>query len=120
MINGTPPPRWRFWQVFGLATAMALAITLLFTAFGSGFNTEKWSNALCLSALALGVASTIPVILDVGRGFLLIGRITESKEEQKEALERDHTQRNTGIMFTFALALAALLLMFLSLVVSLH
>lgn len=120
MTNRTPSPRWQFWQVFVLATALALALTLLVTSIGPGFSAENWSDALCMSALGLGVASTVPVILDVGRGFWLIKHIAENEKGQEEALKQDHKRRDRGIMFTFALALAALLLMVLSLLVSLQ
>lgn len=120
--------RKRFWQIVGLTLVAALCLTLLYVILGPGFSGRAWSDALCTSAMLLGIGSAAPVVFDVGRGMFLSGlalpgklELNEGREAVpvKKALQEEQRKRERGMAVTFALALAALLIGIASIVVSL-
>lgn len=117
--------QWPFWRIVGLALVIALSLTLLYVILGPGFSGRAWSDALCTSAMLLGIGSAVPVVFDVGRGAWLGGSVLPGKRESSDgdpistALREDHRKREKGIAVTFALALTALLIGIASIVASL-
>lgn len=120
---------WRrhssFWRIVGLALGGAIGLSLLYAILrpagtGNDWGTAReWSDALCTSALLLGLGSGIPFLLDAGRGLLLPGKMGTSKEERLATWDAERAKREKGIRLTFALALAAAITGFLSLIISL-
>lgn len=110
--------RIRFWPLVALTLAVDLVITLVIVAVGPGFSGQAWSDALCLSAVFLGLISGIPFLLDAGRGLTLAGKMSADNEERRELLQKERHRREKGIRFTFALALAAFLIGLLSLLLT--
>ena len=100
----------RFWQTVGVVLGADLVITLLYTLISSGFSDRVWSDALCVSAIILSVASVLPFLLDAGRGVTMIGKMRGSDEQRRAIWEEERRKREKGMTITFALFLAALLI----------
>jgi hypothetical protein len=109
----------RFWRLVGLALVGAIALTLLYVLIGPGFSQAHWSDALCMSALFLGVGSSFPFLFDAGRGLALPGKMHGDADERRATWDTERTKREKGMIVTFALAVAAVLIGVLSLLTSL-
>ena len=118
-------PHSGFWRIVGLALGCAIGLSLLYAIVQPSGSTNnwgrarEWSDALCTSALLLGLGSGIPFLLDAGRGLMLPGKMGTSKEERLATWDEERAKREKGIRLTFALALAAAITGFLSLIISL-
>ncbi len=108
-----------FWRLVGLALAGAVVLTLLYVLIGPGFSQARWSDALCMSAVVLGVGSSIPFLFDAGRGLTLPGKMHGDTGDRRGAWDAERSKREKGMTVTFALALAAVLISLLSLLTSL-
>lgn len=113
-----------FLRIAGLALTVTLALTFLYVLVGPGFSLRGWSDALCVSAMLLGIGSAAPFIFDVGRGLVLPSRMGSNSGDHRgipaaKALQEEHVKREKGMMVTFALALAALLIAIASIAASL-
>jgi len=109
----------RFWRLVGWALGGAVVLTLLYVLIGPGFSQARWSDALCISAVVLGVGSSIPFLFDAGRGLALPGKMNGDADDRRTAWDAERTKREKGMTVTFALALAAVLISLLSLLTSL-
>lgn len=118
------------WRLVGLAVGGALALSLLYALItpsetglaASGALRRKlqgWSDALCVSAMLLGLGSGIPFLLDAGRGLMLPNKMGTSRESRERSWDEERAKREKGIKITFALGLAALLTGVFSLLISL-
>lgn len=108
-----------FWRTVGLASGASLLFALGYAVIRPGGILASLSDSLCVSALLLGAASSIPFLLDAGRGLTLGAKMTSDKSQQKEVLQEERRKREQGMRITFALALAAFLIGLASLVISL-
>lgn len=109
----------RFWPVVGLALGIDLIVTLLYTLVTHRNGGTPWSDALCTSAILLGIGSGLPFLFDAGRGLTLVGKMGRDETTRHAALQRERQRRETGMTITFALALTAFITGLLSLVISL-
>ncbi len=109
----------RFWRLVGLALVSAVVLTLLYVLMGPGFSQARWSDALCMSALILGIGSSIPFLFDAGRGLTLAGKMHGDADDRRAAWDAERTRREKGMTITFALGLAAVFIGVLSLLTSL-
>jgi len=109
----------RFWRLVGSALGGAVVLTLLYVLIGPGFSQARWSDALCMSAVGLGVGSSIPFLFDAGRGLTLPGKMHGDADDRRATWDTERTKRENGMTVTFALALAAVLISLLSLLTSL-
>ena len=120
-----PNQPFRFWRAVGLATGAALALALILALFRPSVYLTALADSLCILALLLGMASSIPFLLDAGRGLMLSGKLVPGTEQQDNDAERhailqeEHRKREFGMRITFALALAALIIGLASIVMSL-
>ena len=76
MSNEGDSRRVSFWQVVGIGVGSALLLSSLYILVSAGSGAparsrSPWSDALCVSALLLGLGSGIPFLLDAGRGLTL-------------------------------------------------
>jgi len=108
-----------FWRLVGIALGGAVVLTLLYALIGPGFSQARWSDVLCISAVVLGVGSSIPFLFDAGRGLALPGKMYGDAGDRRDTWDTERTKREKGMTITFALALAAVLISLLSLLTSL-
>jgi predicted nucleic acid-binding Zn ribbon protein len=69
--------------------------------------------------MLLGVVCAAPVLLDAFRGFSVAAHMDGTKEERRETLAQEQKRREQGMVVTFALATATLLITLLSLLIGL-
>jgi hypothetical protein len=112
-------PNLRFWPLVGLVLGADLILTLIYTLIKPGVNGQIWSDALCTSAVLLGIGSGLPFLFDAGRGLTLVGKMGGDETARHTALRRERRRRERGMTITFALALAAFITGLVSLVISL-
>ncbi len=105
----------RFWPLLGAVVAADVGLVVLYTLLSGRWTRVALSNHLCFSALLLGVATAVPVVLDVGRGAGLAMRLDPTRQEWREALREEHRLRRRGTTLSFVLAAAAVLVALLSL-----
>lgn len=113
-----------FWRVVGIGVGSALLLSSLYILVSGGSGAlvgslSPWSDALCVSALLLGLGGGIPFLLDAGRGLTLSRTIGTTEESRRHFWDEERAKREKGMRITFALGLAALLIGLISLLVSL-
>ena len=104
----------RFWPALGLVLGADVILVLLYTVVLPGFTGRAFSDSLCTSALLLGLATAVPVLLDVGRGIGVGARMGSGEAERRAALEKEHQRREQGLVITFVLAVATFIVTVLS------
>lgn len=118
MSQSTDQEPLRFWRLVGSTVGGALVLTLLYVLIGPGFSQARWSDALCTSAIVLGIGSSIPFLFDAGRGLSLPGKMHGDADDRRATWDRERTKREKGMAATFALALSSVLISVLSLLAS--
>jgi hypothetical protein len=124
-VNSEEEPRQRrFWRLVATTVGGAVLLSSLYVVVGPSLGTVSenqrlWSDALCVSALLLGLGAGIPFLLDAGRGLTLPGKMGTSRESRGQVWDEERAKRERGIQITFALVLAALLTGIISLIASL-
>ncbi len=109
----------RFWPLLGIILAADGILALAYTLIGPGWSGRAFSDSLCVSALLLGLAATVPALLDIGRGIGVGMRMSSNTAEQRAVLQKEHQQREQGMVITFVLATAMLIIALLSFLISL-
>ncbi len=109
----------RFWPLLGIILGADLLIVLVYTLIVPGLTGRAFSDALCTSALLLGLAAALPVLLDVGRGIGVGARMGDSEAERRAALQTEHQRREQGIVITFVLAAATFIIAMISFLIGL-
>lgn len=106
---------WRLWgRVMGATLVLVLGYALLFRRF----TPRGLSDALCSSALWLGLIALVPLVVELGRGVALPGRVGGDPEAWHQALITERQFRRRSMNVTFVLVAAALVLTVLSFILS--
>ncbi len=117
-MEKSPKRKFKFWPLLGIAVAVDLILVLIYAVIiAQGLSGRVYSDALCTSAMFLGVLSALPVLFDAGRGMGLAINIGTSKEERYQALEKERRRREQGMVITFALVAATMLITLLSFII---
>ena len=111
--------RTRFWMIVGITLAGDLLLTFLYTILGPGFSGRVWSDALCTSAVLLGTGSAVPFLFDAGRGLSIASKMGSRGDDRQQSWQEERRRREKGMLVTFALALAAVLIGLTSLIAAL-
>jgi hypothetical protein len=111
--------KYRFWPILGIVLSVDFVLVLLYTLIIPGLTGRTLSDSLCTSAVFLGLLAAVPVLLDMGRGIGMAGKMAGGREKHQAALEQEHQRRDQGITITFAVATATLIVTVLSLILGL-
>ncbi len=117
--NNGSPRKVRFWPLLGIVLAADVLLVLAYTLIVPGFSGRAFSDALCVSALLLGAATAIPVLLDTGRSFGVGARMGDGEVMRHVVLQKERQRREQGMVITFALAAAVLILAIASFLIGL-
>ena len=111
--------KYRFWPILGIILGADFVLVLLYTLIIPGLTGRTLSDSLCMSSTVLGLIAAVPVLLDMGRGVGMAGKMGGAREQNQAALDLEHRRREQGITITFAFAAATLIVTVLSLILSL-
>jgi len=109
----------RFWPLLGIVIAVDIIIAILYTLIVPGLSGRALSDSLCTSALFLGFVSALPVLLDAGRGVGMATRIGATSEERQIVWAKERQRREQGMLISFVLGTATLLVTLLSFILGL-
>ncbi len=109
----------RFWPLLGIILGADVLLVLAYTVIVLGLTGRAFSDTLCFSALLLALATAAPVLLDMGRGFIIGGQMGGGEAERRAALEKEHQRREQGMIITFVFAAATLIITLFSLLIGL-
>lgn len=104
------------WKLTGAILGIDLALVCLYLLILGKLTLRGLSDALCTSALLLGAATLLPLLGDVGRGLRVGVKVAEDQQRTNvnQTLKKEQTRRAKGMRYTFAFALAALIIGLLS------
>lgn len=104
----------RFWRLLGLVTGADLVFVVVYTLLFRRFTPRGLSDALCSSALLVGLVALVPLVVELGRGINLPGRAGGNQEKLRRAMADEQRLRQQGMVITFALVVAAVVLAVIS------
>jgi len=99
--------RRRFWRLVGMALLGGAILTVINVLISREPSLVGWSNALCRSAMLLGIGSAVPFLFDAGRTFGVAGKLEGDADNRRAVWESEQAKREKGMTVTFAIALAA-------------
>lgn len=108
----------RFWRLLGLVTGADLVFVVVYTLLFRRFTPRGLSDALCSSALLVGLVALVPLVVELGRGINLPGRAGGNQEKLRRAMADEQRLRQQGMVITFALVAAAVVLAVISFILS--
>ncbi len=108
----------RFWRLLGLVTGADLVFVVVYTLLFRRFTPRGLSDALCSSALLVGLVALVPLVVELGRSINLPGRAGGNQEKLRRAMADEQRLRQQGMVITFALIAAAVILAVISFILS--
>jgi hypothetical protein len=102
----------------GLVTGADLVFVVVYTLLFRRFTPRGLSDALCSSALLVGLVALVPLVVELGRSINLPGRAGGNQEKLRRAMADEQRLRQQGMVITFALIAAAVILAVISFILS--
>lgn len=109
----------RFWPLLGIVLGADALLVFAYTVIIPGLTGRALSDTFCSSALVLGLVACVPVLFDVGRGVVIGGQMSGNEADRRAVLEKEHQRREQGMVVSFALAVATLIITLLSFLIGL-
>ena len=88
--------RRRFWRLVGMALLGGAILTVINVLISREPSLVGWSNALCRSAMLLGIGSAVPFLFDAGRTFGVAGKLEGDADNRRAVWESRAGQEGEG------------------------